>query len=178
MPSASRDDLPQFDGETAFGGALRFLPADASPWAQRWLPAFAELRPRLDFFATDAFCTLFGRNSDENVVIFLPETGELDALDVKENQFLALILEDPHATIHLDLFEQAVKKFGRLAPDETFALRIETALGGALEIANVYKTEQTSYLIALGKIARQIQGMDVGDRITSVERDADTAASD
>jgi hypothetical protein len=169
MATDLRKDLPGYDGQTAFGGALRFLPADSSAWTQQWLPAFGELKPQLKFFATDAFSTLFGYDANGNVVIFLPETAEFDALDVPEDTFYRVILEDPGETIHADLFNQAVKKFGKLLPDETFALKIETALGGQLDVENLYKMPQVTYLIALGKIAQQLHGMNPGDQITSVE---------
>ena len=57
-----------------------------------------------------------------------------------------------------------MKKFGKLMPDETFALKIETALGGQLDLENLYKTQQIPYLVALGKIARQLHGMKPGAR--------------
>ncbi len=171
MDTDSRRDLPDFDGQTAFGGGLRFIPGDPAEWAQQWLPAFGELKPELTFFATDAFSTLFGRGPNGNVVIFLPETGEVDALGVPVDSFLHLIVEDPEATIHIDLFKQAVRKFGKLQPDETFALKVETALGGQLDIENLYKEQQVKYLVALGKLARQLQAMELGDRITSVEQE-------
>jgi hypothetical protein len=170
---ATRKDLPEYDGQTAFGGALRFLPADSSDWTQQWFSAFAKLKPPLKFFATDAFSTLFGYDSNGSVVIFLPETAEIDALGVPEDAFLDLILADPDATIHFELFKQAVKQFGKLLPDETFALKIETALGGQLDLENLYKMQQMTYLIALGKIAQQLSGMNPGDRITSVDREND-----
>src|SRR2546423_4147545 len=125
MASDSRKDLPQYDGRTAFGGALRFLSADSSEWAQQWLSAFAELTPQLKFFATDAFSTLFAYDTNQNVVIFLPEAAEIEALGVSEDTFVQAIIDNPNETIHLDLFDQAVKKFGKLMPDETFALKIE-----------------------------------------------------
>ena len=169
MDTDSRKNLPSYDGQTAFGGSLRFIPGDPAEWAQQWLPAFGELNPQLTFFATDAFSTLFGYDANGNVVIFLPETAEVDALEVPVATFFELIVQDPDATIHIDLFNQAVAKFGKLRPDETFALKIETALGGQLDVENLYKEQQVKYLIALGKIAKQLQGMNLGDQITSVK---------
>ena len=95
MASDSRKDLPQYDGRTAFGGALRFLPADSSEWAQQWLSAFDELKPQLRFFATDAFSTLFAYDANQNVVFFLPETAEMETLGIPEDTFVKSIIGDP-----------------------------------------------------------------------------------
>lgn len=166
-----KSELPDYDGTSAYGGALRFHdPADKS-WVLRWGHSYCQLMPAIDVFASDAFGTVFGLTEEKEVAVFWPETGELERLGIGPDDFYEMIARDPEGTISLSTYLGAVGLHGKPSPVEHFALRIETAVGGKFSPDNMVIMDADSHLRALGKIALQVSGMPIGTRVTTVRVD-------
>lgn len=159
-----RHDLPDFDGHTAFGGALRFFDFDYDSWKERWGKSYGLLAPNLRFIASDAFGTMYGLDESGNVSIFWAETGEVESLGVCPEEFFSMILEDPNGTINLDLYREAVQKNGAIGLRQHFAFKVETALGGQLVVDNVMIMDADEHMRALGALAQQIHDVPDGSK--------------
>lgn len=162
-----RKNLPEFFGDTAFKGALRFFDINDKSWKKTWGQLYGSLIPSINIFASDAFGTVYGISNNE-VVIFWTETGELEPLGMNENDFYDLIVEDPDNTINLGLYCQATELFGVLSKDDHFAFKIETALGGDLSLNNITVMNGVDHYKSLGKLANQINSLPEGERIDSI----------
>lgn len=160
---ANRQELPGFDGGTAFGGALRFFEADDA-WMTRWGRSYGDLAPNLRLIASDAFGTMYGLDESGKVSIFWSETGETEPLGVDEAAFLSMIVEDPNGTINLDLYQSAVREFGPIGPQQHFAFRVETALGGQVALDNLMVMDADEHMRGLGALAQQIHDVPTGSR--------------
>lgn len=160
--------LPDFDGRTAFGGALRFYDIDDESWKQQWGKYYDALMPDIRIFAIDAFGTVYGLLPNSTVAIFWSETGEVEQLDVGLSEFYEMIIQDPDNTINFSLYMDAVKKFGKPAFNEHFAFKIETALGGSLSVDNISVMDATDHFMALGKLANRIKDIPEGQRIGDI----------
>jgi hypothetical protein len=158
--------LPGFDGKTALSGALRFGSQDAL--LKAWATDSGQPAPKMQSFASDSFGVVYGIDSNGKVAIFWPETGEVERLGVSKDEFYELVKKDPEGTVNLSLYQDATKKLGPLAPEEHFAFKIETALGGPLTVENVLKMKAADHMRSLGKIAREIRDIPVGERIARV----------
>lgn len=147
--------LPGFDGRAAFDGALRFFETDDA-WMTRWGCHFGDLVPDLRLIASDAFGTMFGLDKFGKVAIFWAETGDIEPLGVDEIAFLSMIMKDPNGTINLDLYQAAVREFGPIGPQQHFAFRVETALGGQVALDNLMVMDADEHMRVLGALAQQI----------------------
>lgn len=157
--------LPGFDGKKAFGGALRFFDVNDQEWTVKWRKYYGKLFPKLRFFAGDAFGLLYGIDSNQKVSIFWTETADVEFLDVSEEEFYQLILQDPDGTINLTLYNRAVNELGELKLSQDFCCKVEIALGGQLSVDNLYICDRETHLIGLAKIAMQIHGIPLGSNI-------------
>jgi hypothetical protein len=163
-----------FDGNTAFGGALRFYdPADES-WRTTWGVYYGMLIPNIRIFASDSFGVYYGLDERNKVAIFWSETGELETLGVGIDEFYTMIKEDPERTINISLYNDAEKKLGKIKSNEHFSFKVELSLGGELSVDNLVITDEVSHMRQLGKIAQQILQLPVGTEINKVELEKDT----
>lgn len=165
---SDKESLPDFDGRTAFGGALRFYDPDDDSWEQQWGRFYGNLMPNIKVFAIDAFGTVYGISSNDMVTIFWSETGEVEDLGVGISDFYEMIMQDPDNTINLGLYEDAVKKYGKLSFDEHFAFKIETALGGSLTVDNISVMSADEHFQSLGKLANRIKDIPEGEVISNI----------
>lgn len=163
------EELPGFDGYTAFGGALRFHDVGDSSWIDLWGSGYGTLIPDLRFFASDTFGTMYGLNAAGHVAIFWSETGEVEEIGVGQEEFFAMIVEDPNSTINLDLYREAVEKIGAITSGQHFAFKVETALGGQLAVENLMIMSADDHMRALGVIAQQIHDMPPGSVFEGAE---------
>ena len=163
-----KNKLPDFDGTTAFNGGLRFFDSSNDEWKQIWGKDFGSLMPEIKIFAADAFGTIYGLDSNNEVVIFWPETAELESLEVGVGEFYEMIAADPVNTINLDLFNSCVEEYGRPLINENFAFKIETALGGELSVGNISIMNAADHYKLLGKIAAQIKDIPEGTIIDNL----------
>ncbi|SQD76790.1 T6SS immunity protein Tdi1 domain-containing protein [Moritella yayanosii] len=163
--------LPEFDGESAYSGALRFYDDSCSDWEYEWGKLYGSMKPTFKLFAIDAFGTAYGLLSDENVAIFWSETGELEPIDANLEEFLGMILEDPYTTINYDLYISAVEHLGKPSFHEHFAFKVELALGGSLSVDNLTIMDSTKHFHSLAKIAFQINEIKVGSSIRLITRE-------
>ncbi|MCS0585548.1 DUF1851 domain-containing protein [Massilia pinisoli] len=156
MSSIDKNCLPQYDGGTAYSGALVFFDPNTPTWTSGWRQSYGDLFPSLRFFVGDAFGLLFGLDSSDKVCIFCGETAEVEPLGIDERRFYGIISEDPDGTVHKSFFDEATHAIGTLKADQIFAFKVEMALGGKLAIDNLYITDRIEHMRALGKIACQI----------------------
>jgi hypothetical protein len=156
MSSIDKDCLPQYDGRTAYAGALIFFDPNSPTWTSGWRQSYGDLFPSLRFFAGDAFGLLFGLDSSDKVCIFWGETAEVEPLGIDERRFYGIIFEDPDSTVNKSFFDEATHAISTLKPDQIFAFKVEIALGGKLAIDNLYISDRVQYMQALGNIASQI----------------------
>jgi hypothetical protein len=156
MSSIDKNFLPQYDGRTAYAGALIFFDPNGPDWTSGWRQSYGDLFPSLRFFAGDAFGLLFGLDSSDKVCIFWSETAEVEPLGIDERSFYGIISEDPDGTVNKSFFYEATQAIGTLTRDQVFAFKVEIALGGRLAIENLYVSDRVEYMRALGNIARQI----------------------
>lgn len=163
-----RNDLPEFTGDTAFKGALRFFDINDDSWKLSWGVCYGSLIPDIKIFASDAFGTVYGLLDDGEVAIFWTETGELEQLGIYENDFYDLIVEDPENTINYSLYCEAENSYGAITKENHFAFKIETALGGELSLSNITIMNQVDHFRSLGKLATQIDIIPEGESINSV----------
>jgi hypothetical protein len=173
--SEHRDWLQRHNGAVALAGALRIFPLvsaegmmDVASWNNRevWKASYGPLAPEdLWVFAEDAFGVQFGFLPDGGVARFWNETGEIEPLDLGLVSFLEVIADDPDETISYGLFRDALSVLGPLELSEHLAFRVETALGGELSVNNLQKMDALIHMRASGKIAQQIAGLAVGDKI-------------
>jgi hypothetical protein len=163
-------------GLTAFGGAFRVFPdqrtgdlAGRDEWNtfDLWKAAFGDLAKNLEVFAEDAFGTQFAR-TDAGVLVFLPETGQIDLFQGTLTEFAQAILSDPNGTIFLDLYEPACAALGTPRLDQHLAFKVELSLGGVADLDNLQVMDAVSHMRGLGMIARQISTWPIGTRISSV----------
>lgn len=159
----SKEDLPGFNGKTALQGALRFIEPN-DDWRERWGLSFGSLSPQLKLFAADAFGVVYGLDDKGKVSIFWPDGGDVEPLDVTEAEFYELIKADPDNTINLRLFLDASAALGEIGPSQSFAFKIELALGGAPSVDNIVIMDTDEYMRALGAIAQQIHDVPEGTR--------------
>jgi hypothetical protein len=165
---ASKEQLPDFDGVSAFQGALRFLSDGDNALLHEWAIGYQGIAPDIAPFASDSFGVLYGLDSQNQVAIFWPETGEIEQLQTNKEDFLGLILEDPNSTINLDVYLQGIVKLGLLTRSQHFALKIELAVGGKFSVDNLIKMDAKEHMRALGKLARQFKGIPLGTKISNV----------
>lgn len=159
-----RRELPDFDGHTAFGGALRFLDADDGSWMARWGQSYGPIAPDLRFIASDAFGTMYGLDGSGKVAIFWAETGDVELLGVGQEEFFSMILEDPNSTINLDLYRDAAREIGAIGPQQHFAFKVETALGGLVALDNLMIMDADEHMRGLGALAQQIHDVPAGGK--------------
>jgi hypothetical protein len=157
-----KENLPGFDGSSAFGGALRFHEPNDQTWLEQWGRNYGSLTPQLDFFASDAFGTYYGIDHSGLVSIFWSETGEVERLGLEESDFFQKIKHDPDGTINFNLYQEAVRRFGKPLPSQHFAFKLETALGGSVAAENIVIMDAVEHMRALAKIAQQIAGVPDG----------------
>lgn len=165
----SKGDLPDYDGHSAFGGALRFLDPDDCSWKERWGQSYGYLAPNLRFIAADAFGTMYGLDDAGKVAIFWAETGEVELLGVEPDKFFSMILEDTNGTINLDLYREAVRKIAGIGLQQHFAFKVEIALGGQLVVDNIMAMDADEHMRVLGSLAQQIHAVPVGSRFDGVK---------
>lgn len=165
MRRVKKEQLPDFQGESAYNGALRFFDLLDTKWVEEWRDSYADLLPNLKFFAADAFGVLYGLNNQNQVCIFWTETGELEYLAVDQEEFFGIIAEDPDGTINRCFFEKALIALGKPSIKQDFAFKVEIALGGQISIDNLYICDRNKHLSGLGKVARQIKNMPLGTKI-------------
>jgi hypothetical protein len=156
MSSIDKDCLAQYDGRTAYAGALIFFDPNSPTWTWGWRQSYGDLFPSLRFFAGDAFGLLFGLDSSDKVCIFWGETAEVEPLGIDERRFYGIIFEDPDSTVNKSFFDETTHAISALKPDQIFAFKVEIALGGKLAIDNLYISDRVQYMQALGNTARQI----------------------
>lgn len=167
-------------GGIAFGGALRIFPFHAheglpsfGAWnsPDGWKSRYAELAPRWDSVAEDAFGTqyLISPGKRPELALFWAETAETEELGVGPSEFFKMIAEDPDGTISLSLYRESVARFGPLPLDSHFAFRVETALGGATTVENIIPMRALQHMAALGQIARQVKDVPNGTVFTDVK---------
>ena len=161
--------LSGYDVVSAFGGALRFLESTDMDWIRVWGESSGLGLPKLTFFASDAFGVLYGLDEAGGVSILWTETGQVEALNVSEDDFYRLIAQDPDGTISLNLYEAACSQLHTPKIHQHFGFKVETALGGALDPSNLYIVDRRVHLEALGKIAAQISKVPVGTRLKVVK---------
>jgi hypothetical protein len=135
---------------------LRLLEPSDQAWLSRWETGAQSTFPSLELFAIDAFGAIYGLDEKGDVSIIWTETGGVESLGITEQDFYSMINDDPNATINQALYLEAVQKYGRPGDDQIFALRVETALGGALVIGNIFLKDISEQMLVLGKIAKQI----------------------
>jgi hypothetical protein len=164
MTKVSRSKLPDYSGDSAFGGALRFLSPDDSDLIEVIRENYGDLSPNIEFFAADAFGVYYGLNKRGKVAIFWTETADIEEIDVSQDEFYELILDDPDSTINLSFYRMAVETYGRIEKHQDFALKVESALGGAMTLENIYICDAAQHLAVLAKIARQIHSIPIGTR--------------
>lgn len=160
--------LPDFDGKSAFSGALRFFDRENKSWEKEWGGHYESLMPEIDIFAIDAFGTVYGLSNGGEVVIFWSETGDIEPLGVGENEFYEIIVDDPINTINYDLYLAAIQEYRELSYDEHFAFKIETALGGELSTDNISIMNAIDHFKALGKLANKIKDIPEGEVVSNV----------
>jgi len=168
-----KSSLPDFDGNTAFGGALRFYDCEDDAWKSEWGKYYGSLIPDIKVFAIDAFGAVYGLSEKYEVVIFWSETGELEPLGVEMNEFYEMIMNDPIGTINLDLYLEAVDRYRKPSFDEHFAFKIETALGGKLTTDNITILNSIEHFKALGKLANRINEIPEGQGIDNISIEQD-----
>jgi len=165
----TKETLPEYNGRSAYGGALRFRNPDDLSWQETWGISYGPLLPDIRIFAADAFGVMYGFDRKGQVVIFWSESGEIEELGFDEETFYTLIKEDPEATINWPLYKQAIEKLGELPLNEDFAFKIELALGGNLTVSNIERMDSILHMQALGEIAQQLIGVPYGTAIDKVE---------
>lgn len=163
---AMREWILDTGGAVAFGGALRvFPPADCSglysvkKWnaSTTWKARYGKKAPvNVLVFAEDAFGTQYYIDGEGMVGAFWSETGEQERFNLTVPEFLNSIVSDPNGTISASLYVEAIKEIGDLKISQHFAFKIELALGGKLEVANMVAMDSLRHMIALAKIAGQI----------------------
>ena len=72
--------LPDYDGTTAYKGALRFYNHSDKTWETQWGSFYGDMKPSFQLFASDAFGTAYGYLESKEVAIFWPETAELESI--------------------------------------------------------------------------------------------------
>lgn len=160
--------LPEFNGQSSYGGALRFFEPDDLSWKEVWGRAYGPLLPDIRIFASDAFGVMFGFDAAGEVVIFWAESGEIEELGIDEDTFYSLIKDDPEETINWGLYKQAVKELGPVPLTENLAFKIELALGGELAVSNMERMDSVLHMQSLGKIAQQLVDIPYGSVINRV----------
>ncbi|EKO3419390.1 T6SS immunity protein Tdi1 domain-containing protein [Vibrio fluvialis] len=163
--------LPDFDGKSAYKGALRFHEQSLSNWEVEWGNMYGSLKPEFTLFATDVFGTAYGLLPDETVAIFWTETGELEPLRIEQEEFFSFILDDPESTINYGLYLSAVERLGQPKSSENFAFNLELALGGQLSVDNLSIMDSKKHFRVLAKIAHQINDIPLGHQVKSIVRE-------
>ena len=166
---ATKQDLPGYNGSTAFDGALRFFESEDDSWKSIWGHCYGSLMPDIRIFASDAFGTVFGLVEKNKVAIFWCETGELEFLGIELEDFYEMIVQDPTGTINFDLYQAAIELYGKPAFEEHFAFKVETALGGELTTDNIVVMDAIEHFRAMAKIANQIKNIPTGQRIEKIK---------
>jgi len=156
MSSIDKIFLPQYDGKTAYAGALIFFDPNSPAWTSSWRQSHGDLFPSLRFFAGDAFGLLFGLDSSDKVCIFWGETAEVEPLGIDERRFYGIISKDPDGTVNKSFFDEATYAISTLRPDQIFAVKVEIALGGILAIDNLYISDRVEYMRTLGVKTRLV----------------------
>lgn len=164
----NKNNLPGFNGSSAYSGGIRFHDVGDMSWRELWGRYYEHLEPNIHIFATDAFGTVYGIGSYDTVVIFWPETGDVEELGITEGEFYGLIAADPDNTINLKLYNDSIVIHGVPALDEHFAFKIETALGGHLTVDNITIMPIKDHYRFMAKLALQIHDMPVGTKITNI----------
>ena len=72
--------LPDYDGTTAYKGALRFYNHSDKTWETQWGSFYGDIKPSFQLFASDAYGTAYGYLESKEVAIFWPETAELESI--------------------------------------------------------------------------------------------------
>lgn len=142
MDMKIKETLPEFNGRSAYSGALRFFDPDDLSWQEDWGKSYGPLLPQIRIFASDAFGVMYGFDRTGQVVIFWAENGEIEELGIDEETFYSLIKEDPEETINWGLYKEAVRKLGNVPLNEDLAFKIELALGGKLDVNNLKEWTQ------------------------------------
>lgn len=102
------------------------------------------------------------------MAIFWSETAEVEMLDMGPREFIEAIIEDPDETISLGLYSECLKKHGPLPTRSHFVLRVESALGGEMNVGNIVPGPALAHMRALGKLAQQLRRVLLGTRFTAV----------
>lgn len=160
--------LPEFDGKSAYSGAIRFYDHSSYNWEQEWGYLYGSLKPNFNLFAIDVFGTAYGTLLDGNVAIFWSETGELESIEATQNEFFEMILEDPNATLNYDFYLSAIKTLSKPNYNEHFAFKIEISLGGSMSIDNLIIMESSKHFLAMANIAKQINDLPIGSVINNI----------
>lgn len=170
-------------GLIAFGGALRLFPSVSTPelpsvadWNSPlgWRGAFGDLAPPWESVGEDAFGTQYLLSPDaKEVALFLSESADVERIGVSPSEFLGMILSDPSSTISLSLFRDCVARNGPISARNHFAFNVELAVGGLAKPENTSPMSAFLHMSALGKLARQIHGMELGTALTPVSESDD-----
>lgn len=165
----TKENLPEYNGRSAFDGALRFFEPEDDSWKSTWGHYYGSLMPDIKIFASDAFGTVFGIVNTDRVAIFWSETGELELLGLGLEEFYEMIIQDPIGTINIDLYRSAIEIHGKPSLEEHFAFKVETALGGKLTTDNIIIMDAKEHFKSMAKIAHQIKDMPVGRKIDNIK---------
>jgi hypothetical protein len=166
-----KKNLPGFDFVSAFDGALRFHDEKDFAWVFTWGRAYAELAPTLRMFASDAFGVFFGVHDNDTVAIFWPETGQVESLGLRREEFYEQLAADPDLAIGLQIYRQAVQLLGRPQLDQHFAMVIETALGGRFTADNLRIVNAADHMVTLAGLAHQLRFARADTRMTIPRRE-------
>jgi hypothetical protein len=170
LSAITKEKLPDFKGDVAFGGALRFYSESDDGWLKEIGGKYGELFPSLKFFAEDAFGVIYGLDSNNGATLFHADSADIEPLGITEEQFYKIICDDPEGTISYGFYEYCARSLRQIAVHEHFAFKVELALGGEMTLENVYICDRRSHFLGLAKVAKQIHAAPVGTRFNPKDR--------
>jgi hypothetical protein len=157
-------DLPQFDGFSAYNGAIRFFPdthhhtlknigiQTIDEWndLNGWRSAFGNTEFNGKSFAEDSFGNQFIKHHDGHISIFWPDTGDIQTIVSSMDHFVQAVHKYPQETILLDEYIQGCKWKGKPDLSQHFAWIVAPEDGGDLSSENLVVLPSVQHMFMKG----------------------------
>ncbi|MGW4112418.1 SMI1/KNR4 family protein [Actinosynnema sp. NPDC004786] len=161
------------NGFTVFGSAVQVYRAgtpgagpELGEWntGELWKDTFGGLADDVFCFGQDVLGTQFGILG-EQVVLFDPETADVEVIGKSLQDWAAWLLADPQTNATVGLTVDWERTHGRLSPDQRLVPLRFLALGGELELDNLVVKEAAEAMRVRGPIAQQLHDLPDGAEI-------------
>jgi len=165
--------LSRRNGFTLFGSAVQVYragTAGAGPelgeWntGELWKNTYAGLADEVFCFGQDVLGTQFGL-LDNQVVVFDPETADVEVIGNSLHDWAAWLLSDPQVNATVGLTVDWERTHGRLTPDQRLLPLRFLVLGGELELENLVVKDAAEAMRIRGPIAQQLHDLPDGAEI-------------